>query len=266
MRKRLVTLCLVLVCCLAAVAEQIKLATLKVGARTYRSVTVLGFNATDVYFTHRGGISNAKLKYLEPEMQQLFYYDEAVATETERQQQEENQQFQQQVGVKAELSFQEARVAERRAEMSAEENLADPLSEKSPIGLAMPELKVVRWIGGQPETRNKFQLYFMWAPWSLACRKYFPEMNALYGKFSSEVAFATLVSEEAMDPEAVAGVTAAFPTAIEPSGKFIEKLGVTSLPQVVVIDQNGIVRYLGHPSALTAERLRALMTRFSEKP
>ena len=72
MRKRLVTLCLVLVCCLAAVAEQIKLATLKVGARTYRSVTVLGFNATDVYFTHRGGISNAKLKYLEPEMQQLL--------------------------------------------------------------------------------------------------------------------------------------------------------------------------------------------------
>jgi thiol-disulfide isomerase/thioredoxin len=266
MKKRLIVLSLLVALCLTAMAEQIKLAELKVGTRTYRSVTVLGFNATDVYFTHRGGISNAKLKYLEPELQKMFYFDEAVATETERQQQEENVLFQQQVGVKAEQSFQDARIAERRAEMSSEQNLADPLSEKNPIGLAMPELKVVRWIGGKPETREKFQLYFMWAPWSLACRKYFPEMNTLYKKFSSEVAFATLVSEESMDPEAVAGVTAESPTAIEPSGKFIDQLGVTSLPQVVIADHNGIVRYLGHPSALTDERLRALLDRFKDKP
>jgi thiol-disulfide isomerase/thioredoxin len=266
MRKRLIAFCLTVTFCLTSMAEQIKLAELKVGARTYRSVTVLGFNTTDVYFTHRGGISNAKLKYLEPEMQKMFYFDETAAVEAERQQQEENNLFQQQVGVKAEQSFQDARVAERRAEMSSEQNLADPLSDKNPIGLAMPELKVLRWIGGQPETRNKFQFYFLWAPWSLACRKYFPEMNALYGKFSAEVAFATLVSEDAIDPEAVAGVTAEFPTAIDPSGKFIDKLGVTSLPHVVLADHNGIVRYLGHPSALTEERMRALIDRFKEKP
>jgi hypothetical protein len=251
-------------CCLPALAAQIKLAALKVGSRTYRSVTVLGYNTTDVFFTHTGGISNAKLKYLEPEMQKLFSYDETAAAKAERQQEEENVQFQQQVGAKAEVSFQQARVAERRKEMTSEVNLADPLSEKSPIGLALPELKVARWIGGKPETRERFQLVFLWAPWSLASRKYFPDMNALYGKFSKEVAFASLVSEDTADPEADADVHCDFPTGIDPASKFLDHLGVTSLPQVAFADKNGIVRYMGHPAALTEKRMREIMDKFQE--
>jgi thiol-disulfide isomerase/thioredoxin len=251
-------------CCLAASAAQIKLAELKVGSRTYKGVTVLGFNVTDVYFTHRGGISNAKLKYLEPEMQKLFYYDETAAQVEEKKQQEENVQFQQNVAEKAEVSFKDARIAERRAEMSSEANFADPLSESNPIGLPMPELNVARWIGDKPETRDKFQIYFLWAPWSQACKKYFPEINALHGKFSKDVAFASLVSENSFDPEADAGVTADFATAIDPSGKFLEKLGITSLPQLVIADQNGVVRYVGHPSAVTEDRLKKLMEHFTK--
>lgn len=41
-------------------------APLKVGATTYSNVTVVGFNATDLYLTHDHGISNVKLKYLSP--------------------------------------------------------------------------------------------------------------------------------------------------------------------------------------------------------
>lgn len=264
MRKRLIALCLVVACCLPALAAQIKLVELKVGARTYRSVTVLGFNTTDVYFTHRGGISNAKLKYLEPEMQKLFYYDEAAAAKEERKQQEEQVRFQRLVGEKAELSFQEARIMERRKEMTSEVNLADPLSKESPIGLAMPELKVLRWIGGKPETRDQFQLYFLWAPWSQASLKYFPQMNELSATFSRKVAFASIVSENSADPESDAGLRLDFPTGIDPSAKFLERLGATSLPQVVLADKNGIVRYLGHPAALTGERLQAILNKFQE--
>jgi len=250
--------------CLPLLAAQIKLPELKVGSRTYHNVTVLGFNTTDVFFTHRGGISNAKLKYLEPEMQKLFYYDETAATEAERQQQEENELFQKQLGEKAESNFQEARVLERRLEMTSEVNLADPLSEKSPIGLALPELKVMRWIGGKPETRGRFQLVFLWAPWSKASLKCFGEMNTLYSHFSRDVAFSSLVSEDRSDPETDAGVRVDFPTGIDPGGKFLERLGVNSLPQVVLADQNGIVRYLGHPAALTETRMQEIMDKFGE--
>ena len=249
---------------LSALAAQIKLSSMQVGSRTYRAVTVLGFNATDVYFTHSGGISNVKLRHLDPELQKTFQYNPEVAEEAERQQAEDNAQFQQGVGVKAEVGFQQARIAERRAEMTTEVNLADPLSEKSPIGLALPELKVQRWIGGKPETRERFQLIYLWAPWSLASRKFFPEMNALYGKFSKDVAFASLVSEESSDPETDAGVRSDFPTGIDPTSKFQDRLGVTSLPQVVLADQNGVVRYMGHPAALTDKRMQEIMDKFQE--
>ena len=47
-----------------------RLDRLVVGTRTYTNVTILGVNATDVYFTWDQGMSNAKLKYLEPAMQE----------------------------------------------------------------------------------------------------------------------------------------------------------------------------------------------------
>ena len=73
--RRFIWLCALTACCLSAFAEQIKLDALQVGSKVYKKVTVLGFNATDVFFTHSKGISNAKLKYLDEDMKKLFNYD-----------------------------------------------------------------------------------------------------------------------------------------------------------------------------------------------
>src|SRR5438093_1113745 len=62
-----------------------KLATLKVGDDTYRNVTVTRVTATDIYFSHSGGIANAKLKNLEPELQKKFGFDPAKADKAEEQ-------------------------------------------------------------------------------------------------------------------------------------------------------------------------------------
>jgi thiol-disulfide isomerase/thioredoxin len=261
---RLILICLLLALGLPALAEQIKLDSLTAGARTYKKVTVLGFNDTDVYFTHSQGISNVRLKYLEPELQKLFLYDAQVAAEAERQQAEDNRQFQKQVGTTAETTFKQNRVAERRLQMTTEANLADPLSDKSPIGLAMPELRVERWIGDKPETRGRFQLIYLWAPWSHPSRRFLPDVNALAAKFNKEIAFAGLVSEAGSDPETDAGVRADFATGIDPSEKFLRALGVTSLPQIVLADPKGIVRYLGHPAALTEKSLQELVAKFAQ--
>lgn len=263
--KRLILICTLLCLCLSAWAEQIKLDTLKVGSRTYKKVTVLGFNATDLYFTHSKGISNVKLKYLPPELQKRFNYDEAAATAAEQQQITDNAEFNKQLVVAIEQNAAREKQAERRKEMTTEANLADPLSEKSPIGRALPELKVERWIGGQPDAREKFQLIYLWAPWSHASRTFLPDFNALQEKFSKEIAFSGLVSEKTpADPETEAGVHAEFPVAIDPTEKFIDALGVTSLPQAVLVDPKGIVRYLGHPAALNEKRLQTLLARFAQ--
>jgi thiol-disulfide isomerase/thioredoxin len=243
-------------------AAPVKLESMQVGSRTYRNVTVLGFNETDVYFTHAGGIANAKLRALEPELQKMFNFNPQVAAEAERRQAEENVQFMQQVEREIVTDHQQKRVAARRAELTHDASLADPLSEKSIIAQKLPEWKVDRWIGAKPELRERPQLIYLWAPWSLASRKFMPEMNKLHEKFEREVAFISLVSEPGSDPETEAGVRADFATAIDSGATLLKKLEITALPQVVVVDAKGIVRYFGHPGALNEQRLKELLAKF----
>ena len=53
---------------------------LKVGGdEVYSNVTVTSVSATDIYFTHANGIGNAKIKNLDPALQQHFHFDPAKA-------------------------------------------------------------------------------------------------------------------------------------------------------------------------------------------
>jgi hypothetical protein len=52
---------------------------LKVGGDTYSNVTVTSVSATDIYFSYADGIGSAKLKDLEPALQQHFHFDPSKA-------------------------------------------------------------------------------------------------------------------------------------------------------------------------------------------
>jgi thioredoxin-related protein len=67
--------------------------TLEASGITYRNVTITAVTATDVYFTYDGGMGNAKLESLSPELQQHFHYDPTKATAAERQQAQANAQY-----------------------------------------------------------------------------------------------------------------------------------------------------------------------------
>lgn len=77
MRRTFIALMLALAP-LAVHAEE-KLAVFKVGSMTYSNVTITTVNATDVYFSYAGGMGNAKLKNLSPDLQEHFNYDPARA-------------------------------------------------------------------------------------------------------------------------------------------------------------------------------------------
>ena len=72
---------------LAAWADE-KLPFLKTDSQVYTNVTVLSVSATDVYFTFNngGGVANAKLKNLSPELQIHFHYDATKALSVEKKQ------------------------------------------------------------------------------------------------------------------------------------------------------------------------------------
>ncbi len=70
-----------------------KLPVLKVGINVYSNVTVTTVTPTDIYFTHSGGMGNAKLKQLSPELQQHFGYDVKQAGAVEQKQAAANTQY-----------------------------------------------------------------------------------------------------------------------------------------------------------------------------
>jgi len=63
-----------------------QLPVLAVDGQTYTNVTVTSVSATDIYFTYAGGLGNAKLKSLSPELQKHFKFDpdKAKAAELKR--------------------------------------------------------------------------------------------------------------------------------------------------------------------------------------
>jgi len=70
-----------------------KLPELRVGSQIYSNVTVTTVTATDIYFTHSGGMGNAKLKQLSPELQRHFGYDAKQAAAAEQKQAVANTQY-----------------------------------------------------------------------------------------------------------------------------------------------------------------------------
>jgi hypothetical protein len=59
--------------CLAARADE-NLPVLKVGSEVYSNVTITSVTPTDIYFSYANGMGNAKLKNLDPALQEHFHY------------------------------------------------------------------------------------------------------------------------------------------------------------------------------------------------
>jgi hypothetical protein len=92
MRITVVVVLGMLLSVLTGLAEE-QLPVLKVGSEVYSNVTVTSVTATDIYFSHDKGMGNAKLKNLDPAMQQHFHYDAAKASAKEKEQRVASAQY-----------------------------------------------------------------------------------------------------------------------------------------------------------------------------
>lgn len=256
----------VLLACLAWLssvsAASLKFDVLAVGPLTYTNVTILGANTTDLYFTHSLGIANVKLKYLSPELQQQFHYDPKAAAEAEKQQNESDLRYQTTEATTFFSHNQKGTDSTDKPPTSSEENLADPVSERSLLGRPAPTLDADKWLGDKPALEGKFVLIDFWAPWSIPCRKCVPELNALQKKFKDKLVVVGWASEA--DAANVNDFKMDFASALDAKSKLSAVVGVTSIPCVLLVDSKGIVRYQGHPGAITDKKLEALMAKVDE--
>jgi cytochrome c biogenesis protein CcmG, thiol:disulfide interchange protein DsbE len=247
-----------------ALAVQEKLDSLKASARIYRNVTVLGFNSTDVYFTHEKGMTNVKLKYLESALQGRFQYDPEAAAQAEKQQAADDALYRESVASNIVAQAQQAALAARRAAITSGHSLADPVSTNSLIGKLAPAIKGDKWLGEKPALEGKLVLVAFWAPWSVPCRKYIPELEGLQKRFADKLAVVGVTSESEAEVTNMTEPKIEFASILDPAAQLGAIVGVTSIPYVMLVDPKGVVRYQGHPTAITEKQVESILAKAAE--
>jgi thiol-disulfide isomerase/thioredoxin len=159
---------------------------------------------------------------------------------------------------------QQATLAARRKAATSADSLADPVSSNSLIGKLAPTIEGGKWLGEKPVLEGKLVLVVFWAPWSIPCRKYIPILDGLQKKFAGKLVVFGVTSESEAEIADMTEPKIGFASVLDPDAKFSTTVGVTSIPYVMLVDPNGIVRYQGHPAAITEKQLEGILARAAE--
>ena len=262
LKRLFVVICLLLAW--TAPAAQVKLDSLVARGRTYTNVTVLTYNTTHVFFTYQDGSASVKLRDLAPALQELFNYAPAAAAEAEKQQAADEARYQQSIASKMEAKAQKAALAARKAAATSADSLADPVSGNSLLGKPAPAFVEGKWLGEKPTLKGKVVLVVFWAPWSIPCRKYLPTLAGLQKKFADKLAVVGVTTETEEEVAEMTESKPAFATLLDADAKFSVSAGVTSVPCVMLVDPKGIVRYQGHPAAITEKQVEGILPKAAE--
>ena len=248
----------------AAPAAPLRLDFLKVGSRVYSNVTVVGANTTDLYFTHNQGIANVKLKNVDESLRTRFHFDAKAAAEAERQQDAQDAAYQSSLVSIMAAQAQKAALSAKKAASTSEDSLVDPISDKSLVGKPVPALDAEKWLGDKPALKGRFALIAFWAPWSIPSRRAIPQFNALQKKFGERLIVVGLTSDSQEEVEQMAEPKLEFASGIDTKSRLIGAAGVSSIPCVLLVDDKGVVRYQGHPSALDEKKLESLLPKAAD--
>jgi cytochrome c biogenesis protein CcmG/thiol:disulfide interchange protein DsbE len=216
------------------------LPVLKVGSETYSNVTVTTVSATDVFFTYDKGMGNAKLKDLDPALQNHFHFNANKAGAIEQKQAAANAAFHNQL-----LSQHAALPADNSD--GAQSSDGKKIWAKSFLNQPAPDLIVEKWLTPQPDLHGKFVLIDFWATWCPPCRAAIPELNGYHEKFGDKLAVIGISDETEEAVRKLTNPQIEYSIAIDTQARTKNAVGVTGIPHVLIIDPHGIVRWEGFP-------------------
>lgn len=131
------------------------------------------------------------------------------------------------------------------------------------VGQKTPELIIEKWISPAPELQGKFIIIDFWATWCPPCRVSIPHMNALAAKYADHAVVIGLSKEAEATVRAFKGME--YYSAIDTKGRLQIAVGVRGIPNVIIIDPEGMVRWQGHPANLSEEIMDALIADYTQK-
>jgi len=114
------------------------------------------------------------------------------------------------------------------------------------------------------DLKGKVLLIDFWATWCGPCRVVIPEMNEWQKKFAKDLVIVGVSDEKSATVTEFMGKTPMNYVVTVDKDKTMSKiLGVAGIPHVLVISQDGVVRYQGFPSdekdQLTTEKLAQII-------
>jgi cytochrome c biogenesis protein CcmG/thiol:disulfide interchange protein DsbE len=242
------------------------LPVLKVGSEVYSNVTVTSVSATDIYFSFKGGMGNAKLKSLSPELQTHFRFNPTNAAQAEIKQRQANAQFRAELANKKPAA--NSRPAAETAAVATTDESGDPivpkLYAKSVRGQRPPQIFVEQWLTPPPDVTGKFVLVDFWATWCGPCRAAIPHLNELQAKFRDRLVVIGLSDESPEDMKKMSSPKVNYWIGTDTQGRTMKALEVAGIPHAILIDPNGIVRFEGMPTYLDEAALTRLLEKYGK--
>ncbi|HXS68564.1 MAG TPA: TlpA disulfide reductase family protein [Candidatus Polarisedimenticolia bacterium] len=227
-------------------------AELKCGDNLYKNVTITTVTATDIYFTYSGGIGNAKLKNLSPELQKHFHFDALKAGTEEKAQAEATAQYRQ--NAIAEAANRDEKLPPPYYDSG--DLVVPKIFARSFRGEKPPPIVIDRWVTLPPQKpEGKFLMLLFWATTGVQNRRVVPLINDFAAKFKDRMMVIGL-SNEPDDVMRTNMPPVNFSVGTDMQGRSLQAFEVTGIPHVVLIDPTGIVRFEGPPIYLTEKDLK----------
>jgi thiol-disulfide isomerase/thioredoxin len=260
--RNVLILCLLLLGTALSRGDDEKFATLKVGAEMYSGVTVTTVTKTAIYFTHSGGLGTAKLKDLDPALQEHFHYNPAEAAAKQAEQTQGNALYS-----KALRDTPSKRMpVESAPESTSVDEIIPPhqIYAKSFLNRPAPDINVEKWLTAVPDMQGKFVLIDFWATWCGPCRRSIPHLNELYAKFNDKLVVIGISDETEQAIRAMSNPKIEYTIVSDTQGRTKKSVQVTGIPHAMLIDPHGIVRFEGMPHYLEEKSLEKLMAKYSQ--
>ena len=140
------------------------------------------------------------------------------------------------------------------------------LTEDAPkLGETAPELNVGQWFNTDEsltlaDLRGKVVVVELWATWCGPCRTSTPHLVELSERYADNVVFLGLTDEEpaaAPIEDFIAEFGIPYPVGAKSTAN--ADYGVTGIPTAFVVDEAGVIQWVGHPMDNLASRIDAVL-------